>query len=177
MPYEWTPSAHPGDAPLALSADTADQPRSLRLWPNRSLPPQGFAAFILITFAMLMVPVLSLLGRPALWGMLPFVLGALALTWAMLRRSYRDGTLTEVLTLVPGKARLVHRDPGGREQVWEANPYWIRVLLHEKPIENYLTLKGGTREVEIGAFLSPEERAALKHELERAFAQAARPDP
>ncbi|NNK77082.1 MAG: DUF2244 domain-containing protein, partial [Litoreibacter sp.] len=30
-----------------------------------------------------------------------------------------------------------------------------------------LTLKGGSREVELGAFLTPQERVALKEELDQ----------
>jgi uncharacterized membrane protein len=143
----------------------------LRLWPNRSLPPRGFAAFILATFGMLMIPTLSLLGEPALWGVAPFTLGAVWLTWTLIRRNYRDGDLLETLTIARGQARLERRDPGGRRREWTANPYWVRVTLHKDggPVENYLTLSGGDREVEIGAFLSPDERAALKPELESAL--------
>jgi uncharacterized membrane protein len=41
------------------------------------------------------------------------------------------------------------------------------VALHEEagPVPNYVTLRGGDREVEIGAFLSADERAALYDEL------------
>jgi uncharacterized membrane protein len=35
----------------------------------------------------------------------------------------------------------------------------------EGPVEHYLTLQGGPREVEIGAFLTVEERLALQREL------------
>jgi uncharacterized membrane protein len=158
MPYRWDP---PSPAAARLT-----------LWPHRSLPPQGFAAFILITFALLMIPVLGLLGRSHLWFVLPFALGALWLTWALLRRNYRDGALTETLTLDPGLAELVRLDPGGRRRVWQANPYWIRVVQHRAgPVENYLTLTGGDREVEIGAFLGPDERASLKPEIEAALAR------
>ena len=50
--------------------------------------------------------------------------------------------------------------PKGKRQDWEANPYWLRVTLHETdgPVPNYLTLKGDGREVELGAFLSEDER-------------------
>ena len=33
------------------------------------------------------------------------------------------------------------------------------------PVDNYLTLKGGGREIELGAFLSPEERADLHDQI------------
>jgi uncharacterized membrane protein len=47
--------------------------------------------------------------------------------------------------------------------------------MHEAggPVEHYLTLKGAGREVEIGAFLSEDERKALHGEL----ADAIRPPP
>ena len=100
---------------------------------------------------------------------MPFVL-VIALTWAMIERSYRDGDLIEELRLTRERMRLVRRDPDGRSRHWEANPYWVRVRLHPRgPVENYLTLAGGPREVELGAFLSPDERAALKDELDRAL--------
>ena len=157
MPYSW-------DRP-------AEGPARLTLWPHRSLPRSGFAAFILATFALLMVPVLALLGRAALWVLLPYVLGALWLTFALIRRNYRDGGVTETLTLDRSRAELIRLDPGGQRRIWTANPFWVRVVQHsDGPVEHYLTLRGGDREVEIGAFLSPEERARLKPEIESALA-------
>jgi uncharacterized membrane protein len=151
MPYQWN---LPGDGAAT---------RRLTLWPHRSLPPAGFAAVMLGAFAMLMVPVLALLGKAELWVLLPFVLGVLALTWVLMRRNYRDGRLTETFDLGPDLAHLVRTEPDGRRRDWQANPYWVRVELHRqgRPVENYLVLKGGPRDVEIGAFLSPEERLAL----------------
>jgi uncharacterized membrane protein len=45
------------------------------------------------------------------------------------------------------------------------------VHLHQTggPVENYLTLRGGDREVEIGAFLDAKERLALYGEIKAAF--------
>lgn len=161
MPYEWT--------------QTTDKTGAcdLRVWPHRSLSPQGFVTFIVITFGMLMVPLLSVLGTVVLWGLLPFLMGTLALMWAFLRRSYKDGTLTETLSLAPEKIALIRHNPRGPDQTWEANPYWVRVALHETegPVENYLTLAGSGRTVELGAFLSPEERKALHDELQLRLAR------
>jgi Integral membrane protein len=46
---------------------------------------------------------------------------------------------------------------------WSCNPYWTKVNLHEKggPVPHYVTLSGARREVEIGAFLSEDEREEL----------------
>jgi uncharacterized membrane protein len=122
---------------------------------------------------MLMLPVLALLGKAALWVVLAFALAALALTWVLLRRSYRDAGITETLDLRPGRASLTRIEADGRRRDWQANPYWVRVEIHPqgRPVENYLVLKGGPRDVEIGAFLSPEERAALKPQIEAALAR------
>ena len=60
----------------------------------------------------------------------------------------------------------------GTKHLWQANPYWVRVTLHETGgrVPQYLTLSGNDREVEIGAFLSPEARLVLAAELRAAFA-------
>lgn len=150
------------------------EPRQITVWPHRSLPPQGFAVFIGVTFVLLLVPLMPLLGTPALWGLLPFLMGALALTWWMIQRNYADGALVEELTLSPDRVALVRREPRGGEKRWEANTYWVTVHLHETggPVENYVTLKGGGREVELGAFLSPEERMSLHETVMAALVRA-----
>ena len=48
------------------------------------------------------------------------------------------------------------------------------VQLHDEPVEAYLALTDGGRQIELGAFLSPEERRALKDELELALRQLRR---
>ena len=154
MPYEWS-------SPVQLS-------QTLRAWPNRSLPRKGFATFIGMTSVLLVVPLLPLLGSAALWGLLPFSLMALAGIWWALRRNYADGRLLlEVLELTPDRLTLIRHNPDGRVQSFEANPYWIRVRMHvdNGPVENYLTLESSDREVELGAFLSPDERLSLHDEL------------
>lgn len=163
MPYAWT-------TPPTENAERA----AMRLWPHRSLPPEGFGAVILGAFTLILIPVLSVLGTPILWGLLPFVLGAIWALWAALRRSYRDGMTCEELTLGPRSLDLIRTDPRRPPREWHANPYWVSVHLHREdgPVENYVTLKGAGREVEIGAFLSPGERLTLHADLDRLLASA-----
>jgi len=133
----------------------------IRLRPHQSLSPNGFVTFIGLTFLMMLVPLSALMGTVLWWGVAPFVLGALTLMWFMLKRFWRDGTLTEDLRLWPERIEIERINPRGAPQQWSANPYWVTLALHPKPISNYLTLKGNNREVELGSFLSPDERKTL----------------
>ncbi|MEX5726925.1 putative membrane protein [Rhodovulum iodosum] len=171
MPHRWTPgtAALPPKAPSYDSGGPAAL--RLRLWPHRSLPRKGFAAVILMAYALILVPLIAVIGTPVLWGLLPFGLIVLGMLWYFLERSYKDGELIEELSLWPDRVELTRHNPRGPRQDWHANPYWVRVELHREggPVTNYVTLEGGGREVEIGAFLSPEERLALHDELQRAL--------
>jgi uncharacterized membrane protein len=96
-------------------------------------------------------------------------MGTLALTVGMIRLNDRRLQMSEELVLSEDRVALTRREARGHERHWEANPHWVRVSLREEdgPVPNYVTLRGGDREVEIGAFLSPEERAALYEDLSR----------
>jgi len=153
MPYEWLPS-------------TADQQR-LHLWPYRSLPRRGMVWFIGGTAALIAVPLIGVLGTPVLWALLPFLLATIAAIWWALERSFRDGEIVEDLTLTPDQITLTRHGPRGKRQDWQANPHWVRLTLHATggPVPQYLTMKGEGREVEIGAFLTEEERRRLCAEI------------
>ena len=146
----------------------------LRLWPFRSLTPQGHVWFIAITAGLLALPLLAALGSPVMWGLLPFVVIAIWGMMAALRRSNRRGDIREVLVLTRTSAQLTRSDPGRDSRRWQANPYWIRVTLRgDGPVEDYLTLSGARQDggaVELGAFLSPDERISLAAELREVLA-------
>jgi uncharacterized membrane protein len=149
MPYRWT------------------DPETITLWPHRSLGPRGFVWTIGLLSTGLGLPLLGLLGSKVLWGILATVSATVMLLWLALKRNLADRAIIETLRLRPDLWTLTHR--AGAEQVWAANPHWIRLTLHETsgPVPAYLTLTGGGREVEIGAFLTEEERRALRHDLAR----------
>lgn len=58
MPYEWTTST--------------PELQTLRLWPYRSLSETGFVWFIGTTAALIALPLVVMVGKPVLWGLLPF---------------------------------------------------------------------------------------------------------
>jgi len=158
MPYKWTTEE---------TQNGTTQPQ-LRLWPHRSLPRKGFAAMILMAFTLGTIPLYGLLGTVFLWGILPFVLAAVAALWWGLEKSYRDGDILETLTLRPDHhIDLFHTAATGEEYHWECNAYWARAEMHVHggPVPFYVTLTGNNRTVEIGRFLSEDERKALYDEL------------
>lgn len=157
MPYHWTPADPPHEAAAHL-----------RLWPHQSLEPAGFVTFFGVTASLLALPILALVGTSALWGILPFCVVVFWGMWAALRLNGRRTSLMhEELTLSPERITLEHVPSSGPALLWEANPHWVRLSLHETggPVPDYLTLRESGREVELGAFLSEDERRALYRDL------------
>ncbi|WP_299353634.1 DUF2244 domain-containing protein [uncultured Shimia sp.] len=151
MPHRWTP----------------DERTILTLWPHRSLPRRGFAAMILMAFGLGSLPLMGLLGTVVLWGILPFVLVMVGALWWGLERSYKDGDILEELQLLGDQLTLTHRPARGQTQSWSCNVYWARAEIHVNggPVPHYVTLTGNGRTVEIGRFLSEDERKILFTEL------------
>ncbi|MCB2130489.1 MAG: DUF2244 domain-containing protein [Rhodobacteraceae bacterium] len=162
MPYEWI-----------RREPTELQPAELQLWPHRSLPRGGFVVFISVTALLLALPLLAAFGTAVFWGLLPFLVAAVAGVWIALSRSYRQAEMTEILRIWPDRIALSRRHPDQRELHWHANPYWATVSVYPSggPVPHYLTLKGDDREVELGAFLSEDERKALAADVRAILAQ------
>lgn len=151
MPYTWT--------------EQPDRVR-LRLWPHQSLTARGFVWFIGSTALLLLVPLLAVLGSPVLWVLMVFIVAAVAGIWRAIMVNRSRMEIWEELTLDGDAMHLRHVSRSGQELTWDANPYWVTVHLHPRgKVKNYLTLRGGGREVELGAFLDPDERATLYSEL------------
>lgn len=155
MPYTW--SKHP----------PCDPPVHLELTAHKSLPPTGFVLFFAITALLMAIPVIGLLGTIYLW----VILGYLALTfgavWLALRHSWRRADVRENIQITSDNITLTHHRPGKPAMVWEENPYWTKPELHHDsgPVVNYITLSGRGRTVELGSFLSQDERKMLFVEL------------
>lgn len=154
MPYKWT---SPPETPQ----------RQLRLWPHQSLPPAGFVLFIGITAILLTLPLLPLLGTVLLWGLLPFLGVALFGVWFAIHRNRQNAQIIEILDISDTETHLTRHGPHGQRAEWMCNRHWCQVSKYDKdgPVPHYITLRGSGREVEIGAFLSEDERCALYDDL------------
>ena len=123
----------------------------------------------------LSIPLVSLAGSAIVWVLLPFELLAAGLVWAALRFSNRQGRVCESLRLWPDLITVERIEPDGHVRRWAANPYWVRVSMADtKQMPRYLTLSGGGRTIELGSFLTPEERETLASDLRAALARAIR---
>ena len=121
---------------------------------------------------MLALPLFAVLGSPVAWVLMVFFAAALWAVWRAITVNQTHRSLHEALRFDTERVHLAHRPTKGPTLEWEANPYWVSVHLRQDgPVENYLTLKGNGREVEIGSFLTPEERADLYDELGRVLAR------
>ncbi|MEL6426154.1 MAG: DUF2244 domain-containing protein [Pseudomonadota bacterium] len=140
------------------------------LWPHRSMTTSGFTWMMGLLFVGLAIPLIPFLGTPVGWALLPFLGGTLWIFYTFVMRNYRDANLNEVVKLWPDLITVERTERDGSRKRWFANPFWVELKLHDNArIERYLTLKGNGREIELGAFLSPEEREALHDDLDTAF--------
>ena len=159
MPYEWSTNTSKADN------------WELVLWPYKSLLRKDFVFFFGATTLLTALPLIALIGKTALWGILPFIGVMMFGLWTAINTSYKRGRVLEVFAASADMVTLTRHNPDGSVQSWSANKYWASVHLHptEGPVENYLPLRGGDREVEIGAFLDVAERMVLYGELRGAL--------
>lgn len=144
------------------------------LTPNRSLPRAGFlvlmAAVVAISTGLGTWFVLN--GAWPIFGF--FGLDA-ALLYLAFRWNYRAGRLTETVRLTPDELIVRRVTARGQRREWRFNPYWVRVEIDE-PAEHGapLMLASHGERVEVGAFLSPEERLEFARALEAALGDCRR---
>ena len=89
---------------------------------------------------------------------------------AVLRWVWRQGDRTEVIAL--DERRLEVRSSGRAEPAFAAHPFWVRVVLEEGEGRDRVLLGSMGRQVEVGAFLSNEERRDLAARLKTLLASA-----
>ena len=129
MPYRWQDeTAHSGPALEDTPHGNAARNRGrLVIWPHRSLPAAGFAWVIGLAAAGLALPILSMLGRAVLWGLLPFAGIAVGGLWMAIRASNRQGRMHEVVDLSRDRITVTHEVVEGAGHFFE-DPYMDRMI-------------------------------------------------
>lgn len=131
------------------------------LHPHRSLSPVGFyilmAAIATISFTAGIAFWLA-----GAWPVLGFFGLDVVLIYIAFRLNYRSGRQLEHILLSDSALTVSRRDPAGRIEHWRFEPYWVRVdLADSAPGTQRLSLASHGHAVQIGAFLTTEERAEL----------------
>jgi len=141
------------------------------LHPHTSLSPRGFLLFMALLCAMSFTAGIAFMLAGA-WPVFGFFGLDVLIVWLAFRANYRAGRRCERLVLTDDALTVERVSPGGARRSWRFQPYWLAVVLDEPPRRGApLTLRSHGRALEIGAFLTPEEKQelaeALRAELRR----------
>jgi uncharacterized membrane protein len=141
------------------------------LHPHASLSPRGF--FLLMAF----IGVISFCAGVAFviagaWPVFAFFGLDIVLVYLAFKLNYRDAQRYETLELTDTTLTVERVAPSGRRERWRFQPYWLQVELEDSPSpDSSLTLRSHGRIVEIGSFLTAEEKVdlanALRNELNK----------
>jgi len=139
------------------------------LHPHRSLSARGFLVLMAVMSAM----ALSLGLRFFLVGAWP-VMGFMGLdvlaVYVAFKVNYRRARLFETVQLTDDRLTVRRVQPDGHANEWHFMPSWVRVRMDDPPsMDSPLTLSSHGRALEIGAFLTPQERLELARALNDAI--------
>jgi uncharacterized membrane protein len=139
------------------------------LLPHRSLPPAGFRALMLALGLLSLAVGIGFVAIGA-WPVVGFFGLDVALVYGAFRLSYRSARQRETLRLA-GDAFTVERiGVRGDRQVWRFQPFWLRVILEERPDDsNRLFIASHGKSLAIGDFLAPAGRRELAATLRAAL--------
>jgi uncharacterized membrane protein len=154
------PSMNPslGTAPLAAPAGRLFFELVLR--PHRSLPRRRFQVLMLV------LGLVSLgLGTgfviAGAWPVFGFFGLDVGLVYVAFRHNYRSARDRETLRL-QGDAFTVERIGRGERRLWRFQPFWVRVVLEERPDRsNRLLVASHGQSLVIADFLAPAARREL----------------
>ena len=144
------------------------------LAPNRSLDSHGTkVVFSVVAFGFLL-PIIPFIGSPIGTTLTIFSGLTFYLFLTLLQRNFQQGSTFEEILISKRKIKVVHQEKNKERLTWECNPYWTKVHLdiNNPRLKNYLTLAGKGKRIELGAFLSPDERLELRDKIQNALAKA-----
>lgn len=143
------------------------------LTPHRSLGKKGVRVVVAFYVILAMIPGVFFFVLGA-WPVVGFLgLEALILWWA-LSVSRKSGDAYEEVTLWPDSLEVRHVTAKGKENRHAFNPFWVRLHI-DKDFEQRVTrlaLRNRGEELEIGAFLNPDDKATFATVFGQALTKA-----
>jgi len=142
------------------------------LSPHRSLSLRGFNILMgLVGFVSFVVGIGFLMMGA--WPVFGFFGLDVALIYLAFRRNYLDARAFEEINLSRQELQIRRVSARGHEVKHSFNPYWTRLLIDRRPWGiAAIALTSSGRRLSIGAFLSPDDRAAFADALSNALASA-----
>ena len=157
-----------------MTTETQARPLfAARLTPHRSLSPRGVKIVCAFAASLLLIPglVFYFLGAWPVVGFMGLDVAALyfALTWSL-----RDGRRFEEVTLWRDRLEVRRGAPRQSDVVESYNPFYIRLVI-DLDFDEHTTairLRLPDREVLIGAFLNPDDKASFAQAFGTALRKA-----
>jgi len=158
-------AAGPADSPLAdISFERV-------LLPHRSLPPHGFYVLMGLLGVISIAVGIGFVAIGA-WPICGFFGLDIALLYLAFRLNYRSARQCETLRLADDQFTVERVGIYGERRLWRFQPFWLRVVLEERPDEsNRLLLASHGRSLAIGDFLPPPSRRELAMTLREVLAR------
>lgn len=142
------------------------------LHPHRSLGPKGFLVLMSAIGGVSFVTGMVFLAMGA-WPVFGFFGLDVALIYIAFRLNYRSGRLYETVELTPQLLKLTRVHPSGKQESYDFNPYWVRVVVAEGPGgRTDLRLTSHGSELSFGSFLTDDERRDFSDALSGALVEA-----
>jgi uncharacterized membrane protein len=141
------------------------------LLPHRSLPPNGFRVLMGLLGVISIALSIGFVSIGA-WPICGFFGLDVALLYLAFRLSYRSARQCETLRLADDQFTVERVGIYGERRLWRFQPFWLRVVLEERPDEsNRLLLASHGRSLAIGDFLAPTLRRELAMTLREVLAR------
>ena len=154
----------------------ADPLFAATLTPHRALSRRGLRIVIVGVAILASIPSIIFFALGA-WPIIGFMgLDVLAIWWA-LSASTRDGRRREAVALWPERLIIIAISPNGYEVKTEFHPMHARLIVARDFEERTtrLTLRERETELEIGSFLSAEEKGSFARAFGTALRRARQP--
>ncbi len=135
------------------------------LYPRRSLSPRGFVILIAIT-GIIGFAYGTAFGLMGAWPIFGFCGTEWLLFIYLFRKHLKGDRRSERLRLYRDRLMVETISPKGACQTYRFQPYWLQVILDEPDeYESVLYLRSHGKQLQIGSFLSPQERRDVAGEL------------